>query len=215
MLSIRPSRNLVYRGIKTSASLKDFYNHASPEANESNQIKYVEHPNRNLEYVETALMPFPMSPRFADKDAVLNELRTKALGDWSAVTPKEAKKIYDGHFRCPLHVYSVGDDIWKFYPGVWGVQLLVFAIMYKVYLGWYQHEHPEYASDKHYVTEMMKKKLMTNSQPFQGIAGQYNYVDGEYVEKNFLTRYFGFAHFNWSPRDPKDGTQMGFTYLNK
>lgn len=216
MLAVRPTRNLIYRGIATSAIRKDLINYASPEKNDSNQIKYMEHPNRNLEYFETAYYPFPLSPRFADKDAFLNELRAKSMGDWAAITPKEAKNLYDGHFRCPLHAYSVPDDKWKLWFGIWGIQLVALSLIFRLYQSWFQLEHPEYANSEAYIHEMMKKKLQTNNQPFQGITSHYNYVDGEYVEKNFLHKYLGFfAHFNLSPRDPKDGTQMGFTYLNK
>lgn len=86
MLAVRPTKNLIYRGIQTSAIRKDLINYASPEKNDSNQLKYMEHPNRNLEYFETAYYPFPLSPRFADKDAFLNEL--KGVGGMLDVSTK-------------------------------------------------------------------------------------------------------------------------------
>merc|ERR1712158_129391 len=72
----------------------------------------IDHPNRNINYYETGRQPFVLAPRYADKDAALNELRERAQGDWSSLSVKDQHKLYNGHFRCAYHKYLLGDDHW-------------------------------------------------------------------------------------------------------
>lgn len=218
MLSIRPSRILIQRGIATSATKKDlYYFPAAPSKNQCNQIAYVDHPNRNLEYFEDGYKTiFPMSPRFADKDVELNELRAKATGDWSAMTTQEARKIYDGHFRNALHVALVPDDIWKMWFGMWAGQLFIFCTFGLFWNEVMQTEQPEYQFSEHFTTERCKQRLQENLSPFWGMANHFNYVDSEWKDKHWQDRAFGlYQHFLYFNRHPTEGDQLGFTYLRK
>jgi len=227
MLAIKPTRSLIYRGIHTSAANKaistaglvttgGLFNYPNAEKNSPNQLAYVIHPNRNYEYQETGHKPFPLSPRFANKDARLNELREKSYGDWGALSKTETRKLYDGHFRCPYHAYFMTNDVWKLWFGIWGTQLVILSLMLRMYWNWMEMEHPEYASDERYITEMLRQRLMYNWRPMFGHAHSYNYADGEWKEKHWWDRFTGlFDHLKIFPHPPTDGTQMGFTYLQK
>jgi len=135
MLSIRTSRSLIYRGISTTAQTKDLVNWPIPQQRNVNQLKYLDHPNRNKDYYETYTEPFPLAPRYADKDASLNELRAKAASaaNWSELSVKEQRKLYDGHFRMPLHYYILTNDEWKLYPGIWSWQIAIILCVFTYY----------------------------------------------------------------------------------
>merc|ERR1711981_300206 len=105
MLAVRSTRSLIYRGVSTTNQRNGLINYPLAEKNDTTQAKYIDHPNRNMDYYETFRDPFPFAPRYADKDSVLNELRSKAQGNWSDLSVKEQHKLYHGHFRCALHRY--------------------------------------------------------------------------------------------------------------
>lgn len=220
MLAIRPSRILVHRGIATSAVNRDMVNYPHPQQNERSQMAYLDHPNRNLEYVETAQQPFPFSPRFADKDAILNDLRTKAVNNWSTISANDTRKLYNGHFRCPLHYYAIPNDYWKMWFGFWGAQIFIMSFLFRWYMALLELEHPEYCMDEHYINEEIKKELQWNKGPFIGQAHSYNYVEGQWKEKHLIDQFCDLIWIGgwfryWMPHDVRDGTQLGFTYINK
>lgn len=218
MLAIKPARVLAHRGIATSASRSDMFNWGQPEKRDSNQFAYLNHPNRNIDNYETFRYPFPFAPRFADQDHNLNQLRDKAKGaaNWGDLSVEEQKALYHGHFRCAMHVYTVNDDHWKFYFGLWGMHLGVFACLLKYYTTILEVEHQEYLNDEHWVIEWYKASLQYGSGPYTGMAANYDYVNKTWRERFFMDSLVR-GHFficNWRPHDVRDGVQMGFTYLN-
>jgi len=216
MLAVKTSRALTFRGIATASQKKALVNYPVPDRNTLPQMKYIDHPNRNINYYETGRQPFVLAPRYADKDAALNELRERAQGDWSSLSVKDQHKLYHGHFRCAYHKYLLGDDHWKLYPIIWGFALLWATCMYQLYMGMFQLEHPEFYNDEHWINEQHKMNLQNNVWPLSGIAANYDYVEGKYRERHWFDRLFGLnGQLQWFPADPKDGKQIGFTYLNK
>ena len=64
MLSIRASRSLIFRGISTTSQKQHLVNYPIAEKNPINQFKYIDHPNRNIDYYETWKDCFPLAPRY-------------------------------------------------------------------------------------------------------------------------------------------------------
>ena len=242
MLSIRASRSLIFRGISTTSQKQHLVNYPIAEKNPINQFKYIDHPNRNIDYYETWKDCFPLAPRYflgwgkffliffrspkfvrfsptspqADKDPALNELREKGKGDWSALSTREQHKLYHGHFRCAYHKYLIADNRWMLYPIIWAFQTFWACMMFMFYLNYFELERAEYENDDHWVSEKHKRDLQSNKWPMTGIGAQYDYVNGDYRERHWVDKLVGFGgQFIWVPADPKDGKQMGFTYLNK
>jgi hypothetical protein len=216
MLGIKASRSLIYRGISTTSQKQHLVNFPIAEKNSVNQYKYIDHPNRNIDYYETFKECFPLAPRYADKDAALNELREKGQGDWSLLSAREQHKLYHGHFRCPHHKYLISDDRWKLYPILWGFQVFAACMLYMFYMNYFEMERAEYENDEHWISEKHKRDLQMNKWPMSGIAAQYNYVTGDYRERHWFDKIMSLGgQMIWMPADLKEGTQLGFTYLNK
>merc|ERR1712088_974585 len=111
MLAVKTSRALTFRGIATASQKKALVNYPVPDRNTLPQMKYIDHPNRNINYYETGRQPFVLAPRYADKDAALNELRERAQGDWSSLSVKDQHKLYMGMFQLE-HPECYNDEHW-------------------------------------------------------------------------------------------------------
>jgi len=231
MLAVRTPRALTFslRTLSSTSTNRDLVNWPIPQQRNVNQLKYLDHPNRNIDYYESFVDPFPLAPRFADKDASLNELRAKAAsaGNWSELSVKEQRKLYDGHFRMPLHYYTLTNDEWKLYPGIWAWQIAIILCVFTYYTYMMDVQHPEHQNDEHYINEWWKKSLQWNSGPYSGNASKYDYENGCWREQNCIEKAVGgIPFFGWfydyfaslvviNEAKPNDGKQMGFRWLNK
>merc|ERR1712224_23272 len=177
----------------------------------------MDHPNRNIDYVEqfNSMNVYPIAPRFADKDEELNALREKAKGEWSALSVAEQNQLYRGHFRMPFHQYTVMDDKWKLYVTIWLFQFGTSCMLVRFYTKWAGVKNPEHLDDEHWINEWYKMRLQKLDGPFTGMAAHYDYVDKVWKKQPLVDRILDMGGmFNYAPFDPKDGTDLGFSYLH-
>merc|ERR1712179_68764 len=204
------SRALAFRGVSTTAVKKDYIYYPGYMMSVEQHKEFLEHPNRNHDNYESFLIPFPQAPKFADKDPELNALREKAKGDWSLMSTEEVNTLYDGHFKYRYYRYQQPTDRWKFYAGIVFLNVGLASVVLRILLWAEGHEHPEYYSDPHFLTEYIKRGLQINAGHLRGLSTHWNYQKNEWNEEKPFYYWF-FPHF----QSPRESGQLGFSKWQK
>lgn len=210
-------RVLAFRGIATTATQRDIMYHPLHES----RIEYrqwIDHPNRNFDFNETAKMPFPAAPRMAENDSELNAIREKSKTQhWSTMSHDEIHKLYDGHFKLKHHHYYVRTDKWRFYLSMAIIAVASGLIAYRlIVLSLHGVHHAEYLNDPKFLEEFVKRGLQNNDGPIRGISSKWNYETKTWKESQpwYATGYYRYreGHSNLAVAPPKDGrvTFSGF-----
>jgi len=211
MLTLRTGRLLAFRGIQTSAAAKDFIYYPGYMASHDQLNAYLNHPNRNIDFAESHLIPFPQAPRFADKDQELNALREKAQkGHWGDLSLEEVNRLYDGHFQRKYFRCHQPNDRWKgFLSIVFFVMGLVFFKV-RTYMGWEGYCQQEYLNDPKFLEEYCKRALQCNAGHMRGMSTKWNYQKGEWNEPLPWYKF-------WSFKSARETGQLGFSksYVEK
>jgi len=182
-------RALAYRGITTTASRNHTFIYPDSMSNKEVLERWAD-PNHNDDYCEDWDQPFTPAPRLSNLDPTLNLLREKIDGDWSNITPTEAKILYDAHYMAPLWTFVQPDDTWKFaWAQTWihtfGWMLMMFIIC--DYFGGELMDMPECFDDPHYLNECLKHNLMN------GLT--QNHIHYDYDEKKWIKpRWYRVRH---------------------
>merc|ERR1712141_904869 len=161
----RIGRALAFRGIQTSALNNDFVYYPGGYLMSTQQHQdYLHHPNRNVDFSESHLLPFPQAPRFADKDPELNAIRAKAA---------------EGHWNefFALIFFALGLAMFK----------------YRTYATWEGFHHAEYMYDPKFLEEYVKRGLQINAGHMRGMSTKWNYQKGEWNEPLPWYKFWSFT----------------------
>merc|ERR1711941_12394 len=166
---------------------------------------YLHHPNRNIDFSESHLLPFPQAPRFADKDPELNAIRAKAAeGHWGELSIEETNKLYDGHFQRKYFRYHQPNDRWKGFFALIFFALGLAMFKYRTYATWEGFHHPEYMHDPKFLEEYVKRGLQINAGHMRGMSTKWNYQNGEWNEPLPWYKF-------WQFKSPRESGQLGFS----